>query len=52
MLCLHAMLYSFLQVKDRLQQVWASWRKLNPQQQRAWADKQLGKLPWQECTFC
>jgi hypothetical protein len=32
-----------LQVKDRLQLVWASWRTLTPEQQRAWAEKQLGK---------
>lgn len=33
-----------LQVKDRLQQVWANWRKLTPQQQRTWAERQLGEL--------
>jgi hypothetical protein len=32
-----------LQVKDRLQLVWSSWRKLTPEQQRSWAEKQLGK---------
>lgn len=49
----------FLQVKDRLQQVWANWRKLTPQQQRTWAEKQLGEsLRWHAaccraiCTTC
>jgi hypothetical protein len=30
-------------VKDRLQQVWANWRKLTPQQRRTWAERQLGE---------